>query len=416
VIAYKYTGRGLSYIPLAWSNLRRNRRRSLSTLLVVALGVAMIVLTNSLAHGISANMSGSIINQIDGHLRIQHKDYKKYYVADQEKILLEGWQTVAPAIERIPHVRHLMPRVMLGGLMAKDDKTTTFFGVASRVQDLPAVLPDYAIHLVDGQPLAPSDESGVLLGRALARSLTVQPGDELVLLSKTVHGEQSNTLVRVRGIITFPSDEQVEQSLLLGGLGKPLANDLLDLSAGAGQLVLRLDDAAHVPQVMLALDQLFAERGLPWRAVPWDDNPVYARVVGMFNGIGGLITFVLAVMVGVITSNALLMAFFERVRELGTLRAIGMNRLQVHALLYLESAMVGLLGATGGLALGFALSALLSGTGIPIGLIGQRVHPEPTLAAVLVSVLAPLVCIVLAATLPVRAATRMPVIDALNHA
>jgi putative ABC transport system permease protein len=403
------------FLQLAWGNVLRNRRRSLSMFVVVALGVSMIVFTNSFTDGIAANMSSSIINQIDGHIRIQHQDYKKYYITDQEKVLLADWQGVSQAVAKIPHVRRVMPRVMMGGLISHDDKTTTFFGAASRLDELPAVLPDYAINLVAGHPLSADDAGGVLLGTSLAKSLSVKVGDELVLLSKTVHGEQSNTLVHVRGIVNYPTDDKVEQSLMLSGLDKRIADDLLELESGATQLVLRLDDEASVPEVMDALNALFASRKLPWKAIPWNENPVYARVVGMFTGIGVLITFVLVIMVGVITSNALLMAFFERIREIGTLRAVGMNAGQVNALLYIESAIVGVLGALGGLVLGMGLTALTAGTGIPLDLIGQSVYPQLGMASVLVSTLSPIVFIVLAATMPIRSATRMNVTDALNY-
>ncbi|RQP22651.1 ABC transporter permease [Piscinibacter terrae] len=403
------------FLQIAWSNVLRNRRRSLSMFVVAALGVSMIVFTNGFTDGISANMSSSIINQIDGHIRIQHKDYKKYYITDQEKVLLADWQGVSQAVTKIAHVQRAMPRVMMGGLISHDDKTTTFFGAASDLAQLPAVLPDYAINLVTGKPLSADDPGGVLLGTSLAKSLSVKVGDELVLLSKTVRGEQSNTLVHVRGIVNYPTDDKVEQSLLLSALDKPIADDLLELNAGATQLVLRLDDEAHVPEVMAALDALFAARGLPWKAIAWNENPVYARVVGMFTGIGVLITFVLVVMVGVITSNALLMAFFERIREIGTMRAVGMDTWQVHALLYIESSIVGVLGASGGLVLGTGLTALAGGTGIPLDLIGQSVYPQLGLASVLVSTLCPIACIVVAATMPIRSATRMSVTDALNY-
>ena len=403
------------FLQIAWSNVLRNRRRSLSMLSVVTLGVGIIVFTNNFTHGVSSSMSSSIINQIDGHIRIQHKDYSKYYIADQEKVLLADWRGVAQDVAKIPHVRRVMPRVMMGGLIGKDDKTTTFFGMASGIPDLPTVLPDYAINLVSGHPLSTNDPGGVLLGNALARSLSVKVGDELVLLSKTVRGDQSNALVHVRGIIIYPSDDQVEQSLLMSGLDKPMADDLLELESGATQLVLRLDDEARVPEVTKALHALFAARGLPWNVIPWNENPMYARAVGMFNGIGMFITFVLVVMVGVITSNALLMAFFERIREIGTLRAVGMAIGQVKTLLYLESLLVGLLGALGGLVLGVGMTAITGGIGIPLGISGQSVHPQLGLASVLVSTLAPVICIVLAATMPIRAATRMSVTDALNH-
>jgi putative ABC transport system permease protein len=406
----------MSYVNIAWNNLLRNRRRTLSTLAAIAIGVSMIVVTNGFTDGISANMSDSLVNQIDGHLRIQHRDYKKYFITDQDKILMSDYRALAEEVRKNPHVRAIMPRVMMGGLIGKDDKSTTFFGFASDLKMLSTVLPDYGKNLVSGQLLSADDPDGVLVGRALAKSLGVKIGDELVLLSKTVHGEQSNTLVHVRGIVTFPPDTTLEESLVFTSLGDTLKANLLDLGEGATQLVVRIDDIANVPGVEQELNHYFEERNQPWRVVPWYDSKVYSQMVGMFNGIGSLIMIILTLMVGVITSNALLMAFFERIREIGTLRAIGMKKVQVYQLLYTESAMVGVIGALCGLVLGVTLVMIGQHVGIPLGgLVNQDVHPILSGASMLVSVSTPVICILVAAAVPIRAASRMSVIESLEY-
>ncbi|HET7865276.1 MAG TPA: FtsX-like permease family protein [Burkholderiaceae bacterium] len=375
----------------------------------------MIVFTNSFTAGISTNMASSVTNQIDGHLRIQHKDFKRYFIADQERILLNGWRDVAADIGKLPHVKAVMPRLLIGGLAGKDDRTSTFFGSASELSLLDTVLPDYAIHLVDGKPLSPDDPDGVLLGESMARDLRVKVGDELVLLSKTVSGDQSSTLVHVRGITQYPSDHVAEQSLILTGLGTAVREQLLDLGDGTGQLVVRLDDPGKLPATIAAIDDMLAKRGLPWQVVPWYENALYARMVALFGGIGALVTAVLAVMVAVITSNSLLMAFFERIREIGTLRAVGMTRLNVGVLLYLESALLGCVGTGAGLLIGVVATLVLGRAGIPVGLLGQDVRPAVQPMALAVSVLVPMACIAMAAALPIRSATRMSVIEAINH-
>lgn len=404
-----------TYISIAWQNLLRNRRRTLSTLAAISIGVAMVVFTNGFTNGISANMSNSIINQIDGHLRIEHKDHKKFFITDQEKILIDDYRPLAAKIMSMPHVQAVMPRIMLGGLIGAGDKSSTFFGTASDLAMLPKVLPDYGINLRSGQLLSSQDPNGILLGEALANSLKVKVGDELVVLSKTVHGDQSNTLVHVRGTVTFPTDYVVEQSLFMSGLDKGIADNLLDLGNGATQLLVRVDDTANVEQTAAALEHYFTENKLPWHVTPWFENPAFNRIVGVFNGIGALVMFLLIMMVGIITSNALLMTFFERMREIGTLRAIGMNRLQVSLLLYIESAMIGATGATGGLLLGMLMVGLARLTGIPLGLIGQSILPVLKASSLLLSTLVPVMFIMIAAAIPIRATNRMSVIDSLNY-
>lgn len=404
------------FLEIAWNNLRRNRRRSLSTLAAIAVGVGVVVFVNGITAGISASMSDALVNQIDGHLRIQHRDYKKYFLAEQEKILIRDYRELSTEVMKNPHVRSVMPRVMTGGLIGSNDKSTTFFAFASDLTTLPTVLPDYGKNLIAGQVLADDDPDGVLVGRALAKNFKLNIGDELVLLSKTVHGENSNALVHVRGVVTFPPDEVLEQSLVFTTLGRMVKDNLLDLGDGATQLVVRIDDTKNVPAVENELNRYFESRGMPWRVVAWYDNEVYSRMVGMFEGVSRLISIILILMVGVVTSNALLMTFFERIREIGTLRAIGMNKSDIYRLLYTESAIVGFSGALLGLAFGVTLVLLGRHVGIPLGgIVNQVVYPALNAASLAVSVAAPIICILIAAIAPIHAATRISVIESLNY-
>jgi putative ABC transport system permease protein len=404
------------FLDIAWNNLRRNRRRTLSTLAAIAVGVSMVVFVNGITAGISASMSDALVNQIDGHVRVQHRDYKKYFLAEQEKILIRDYRELAAEVMKNPHVLAIMPRVMTGGLLGSNDKSTTFFAFASDLATLTTVLPDYGKNLIAGQLLSEDDPDGVLVGRGLAKSLKLNLGDELVMLSKTVHGEESNALVHVRGIVTFPPDEVLEKSLVFTTLGKMVKDNLLDLGAGATQLVVRLDDTKNVPAVEAELNHYFESHNMSWRVTPWYDNEVYSRIVGMFEGVSRLISIILILMVGVVTSNALLMTFFERIREIGTLRAIGMNKVDVFRLLYTESAIVGIAGALLGLAFGVALVLLGQHIGIPLGgIVNQVVHPALNASSLVVSVAAPIVCIVIAAFIPIHAATRISVVASLNY-
>lgn len=406
----------MTFVTIAWGNLIRNKRRTLSTVAAIAIGVSMIVVTNGFTNGISTSMSDSLINQIDGHMRIQHRDYKKFSISDQERILIKDYRPLAAEVGKNPHVRAVMPRVVTGGLMGKDDKSTTFFGTISDFETLNTVLPDYGKNLIAGQLLSRDDPDGVLVGQALAKSLNMALGDELVLLSKTVHGEQSNALVHVRGIVTFPQDPIVEQSFVVAGMSKALKENLLDIGEGATQLVVRIDDIGNVPAVERNLNRRFAELGLPWKVEPWYESKGYSQMVGMFNGIGRVIMIVLTLMVGVVTSNALMMAFFERIREIGSLRAIGMRKTDIYRMLYTESAMVGTLGIAAGLGVGAALVLAAWHVGVPLGgIVNQDVHPTLSVAAVTVSVVAPFAAIVAAATVPIHAVGKMTVIESLDY-
>lgn len=405
-----------SFTAMAWNNLKRNRRRTASTLLAIGLGTCLVILTSAIAGGIIGNLSDSLVKQTSGHLTIQHRDYPKYFLTDQEKILVQDQGALRAALADNPHVRSVMPRVVMGGLVAKDEKTTTFFGFASDVETLQTVLPDYGQNLVAGQLLSKDDPGGILVGRSLANSLGLAVGDEVVLLSKTVHGEESSALAHVRGILTFPPDPVLEQSLVFTSLERPIRDDLLDIGSSATRLVVRLDDTKNTQKVAQELTERFKGEGSPLRVVPWYDDKTFSQMVGMFTGLERLIMIILAAMVGLITSNALLMSYFERIREIGTLRAIGMSKRQVYRLLYTEALIVGASGVSVGLMLGAGAVAVAHHVGIPLGgLVNQVVRPSLDATGLIVSLAAPLVCILAAALIPIRSAVQMTVIESLNH-
>lgn len=406
----------MTFLKIAFGNLKRNRRRTLSTITIICVGVCMMVITNGFTDGVTASMSDSLVNQIDGHLRIEHRDYKKYAITDQEKILIKDYRELADEVGRNPHVIAVMPRVLTGGLIGKDDRSTTFLAVISSFKTLSKVLPDYANNLSAGRPLSPADPDGVLIGKALALSLGLNIGDEVALLSKTVHGEQSNALAHVRGVVTFPQDPIVEQSLIVAGLGKGLKENLLDIGEGATQLLVRLDDINNVPEVVDSLNRHFDSQNQPWRVVPWYESKTYSQLIGMLKGVNMVIMSVLALMLGMIASNALLMAFFERINEIGSLRAIGMRKLEIYQLLYCEAAIIGTIGTLAGLAIGAALIAAAAHVGVPLGsFLNQQVRPSLTAISLALSAALPIISIVAAATAPIHSASRMSVIESLNY-
>ena len=170
----------------------------------------------------------------------------------------------------------------------------------------------------------------------LAKSLAAGVGDELVILSSTIHGDQSSTLVHVRGLIRIKDNPQAEQSVLLGGLSDEIRVDLLDSGAGTTELVVRRDAEQNVAQVVDSLNRSFASQGAPWIAEAWYSNRELSFLTAIFNGIGVTVTIILSLIVSFIISNAMLMSIFERIREVGSIRAIGADKRQIYGLFYLE--------------------------------------------------------------------------------
>ncbi len=404
------------FLQIAWSNLIRNRRRTVVTLLAIMVGIAMMVFANGFTDGLSRQWADSMIDRTDGHLQVHHKDFYKYGVSDMERIYMQDPEGLMEVIQQNPHVVSVMPRVSIGGMLGKDDNSTIFAAAMTDIDALDATLPAHANLIVEGQALSPDDPDGVVVGKALAKSIGAGVGDDLVILSSTVYGDQSAALVTVRGLFQDKNNANAESAFILGGLSEQIREDLLDIGGGATELIVRIDDMDNVEAVSGWLNQRFAERGAPWIVQPWYDNEGFSMLMGIFNGIRIAVLIVLALIVSFIISSTLMMSIFERIQEVGSMRAVGMENGSVYRLFYIEYVMTTVLGGLIGIVVGALLVALGNYTGITISSgIFEGVRPVLQLQNVLISFFVPLLVAAVFALFPIRSSCRMSVVDSLNY-
>jgi putative ABC transport system permease protein len=406
----------MTFLQIAWSNLVRNGRRTIVTLTAIVVGIAMMVFTNGFNAGMTSQWGNSLTNETEGQLKIHHVDFYKFGISDREKVFIEDPRPLIAELRKNPHVTAVMARTALAGLIGRDESSTTFYGAISDLSQIDAVLPDHGKRVVQGQALSAGDPNGVLIGTGLAKSLGARVGDELVVLSSTIHGDQSSTLAHVRGLIRIKDNPQAEQSILLGGLSDEMRVDLLDSGEGTTELVVRLDAERNVKEVADSLNRSFAAQGSPWIAEPWYSNREFSFLTAIFKGIGITVTIILSLIVSFIISNAMLMSIFERIREVGSIRAIGAEKRQVYGLFYMEYLGMTSLGGLIGLAAGSLLITLGQHTGISFSDgIFAGVRPVLEIENLLISFLVPLGVAAVAVFFPIRSSCRMSVVDSLNY-
>lgn len=255
------------------------------------------------------------------------------------------------------------------------------------------------------------------MGKRLADKLNVKLGDELVILSNSIYGEQSAIVIKVRGFLTIPGGADFEAMYLATNITQ-VQNDLLDMGSGATELVVRIDDDSNLDSVLTWVNQHFAGLGQPWAAVPWYSDKMFQQVTGMFSGIGLVISIILSLIVGIVISNALLMSIFERIREIGTLRAIGTEKIQVYRIFYAEAFIITLLGIILGLILGSILVWITGKTGLSIPAENGEpvtIYPAVQLSNLISSSILPLIVTLVAVWFPIKSSCKMTVVDALNY-
>jgi putative ABC transport system permease protein len=405
-----------SFSKIALRNVFRNRRRSLITGSILVFGCVALILARGFMATMFEGARESAILQGIGHLQLYSKSFLE---KDETKPLehgLEGFQVLQQKLEAEPHVRAAEARLEFMGLISNGDKSVAFMGegVQPERQERMKML----IKVQTGKDLLSTEEHNpVLLGAGLAKSLGAQEGDLLTLLSTTADGALNGIDVTVAG--TFSTGfKEADDRLLSTHL--ETAQQLLD-SERVTKLVVGLDRTENTEVVKARLVGWIEQDQLPLALKTWSElSLVYRQVTATFSVIFAVMGLIIFVLVVLSSSNTMMMAVFERIREIGTLMALGTSRARILRLFLLEGLAMGVLGGAVSVVLAWVLGTLINraeiyvppppGTtsGFPITV--QHV-PEVFVGVFLLAV----VMMVLGSVIPALKGARLKVVDALGH-
>ena len=413
----------LEIARLALRNLARNRRRTALSLAVVAAGTAALVVTAGFVRFSFDGLREAMIHGGLGHLEIADAAAAAARGAALDRPAspaLADWREVRRALEALPHVTAVGANLHLMGLaQSADGRSVSFVGVGAE--------PDrerrmgFEVRLREGSDLpaaAPAPGADVaLLARGLAESLGVRAGEVVTLVATTPEGTLNALDVTVAGVVTTGVAELDTRFLKL-----PLASaQRLAQTDSVSNLLVGLDDTRATGAALAAARAALAGRAAPLAVTPWSERaPFYGQVRDLYLGIFVFLGTIVVVLVVLAASNTLVMSIMERVREIGTLRAIGTGRGQIAALLVAEAAWLGALGALAGAALGLGAVLGLNAAGLrmppPPGAVDPidlrlALVPEAFAGGALLMILV----LVLAALLPAARAARLAIVDALGH-
>lgn len=269
--------------------------------------------------------------------------------------------------------------------------------------------------VVEGRGLTPEDTAAVLIGRSLADRLSVGPGDVLSLTLTTVDGAYNASPFRIAGVFRL-TNEQVERQILYIPLafGQRLRN-----TSGVDRIIISLDSIAATDAAQTRLQSSLSAWDDELEVRTWVDlSPIYRQLSTYFDGLFGFLSFAITLLVFFIILQVLTLAFLERTREIGTIRALGTTRGEVFRLFFVESLWLALLGSLAGMLVGLGLGLGFNGLGLqwrPPGTV------EPTVLSVQLSLvtatppfLIGLIATILSSLFPTFQTARIRVVDALR--
>ncbi len=411
----------MKFAVIALRNLSRHRRRTALSLLVIAAGSVAIILTAGFIRFSFDGLREAIIHGGLGHLELMPAAASRDGLPERSAPPAFGeWTAVRAAAEATPHVLGAGAAVYLTGMASKDDRSSAFVGVGlepdrERRMNLEVKIRGGA-NLSDAPP--PAGEDQVLLGVGLAHSLGAAPGDVVTITSMTAEGTLNALDTRVAGLVTTGLQE-LDARVLKTHLAT--AERLLGTDR-VSSIVIGLDDTERTQEVGDAIARrLQTVSAEPLVITDWRARaPFYGQVRALYSGIFWFLGGIVFVLVCLATSNTLLMSVLERVREFGTLRAIGTGRGQIALMVVLEALWLAVAGALAGNVAAAALVAAINGAGIemppPPGAAAGfplQLAVRPGDFAAVVGVM--IVVLALASVYPAVRTVRLRIVDALGH-
>lgn len=405
----------MKILTMALRNVGRTRRRALVTMSAMAFAGAMMIFYVALMSGFTASMERHALSMETGDLQIHAEGYlddPNLYarIDDSAEVLAELESKGLKATQRLYGY----------GLVAAGESSS---GAQLRGIDLgrePQVtrLPS---NVRDGQWLSVDDPQGVVIGHKLARTLDVGVGAELVLLSQDAQGFTANDLYKVRGVLGTVG-ETVDRSGVL--MGEGAFRRLMAVERGAHQIVVaRPELNADVDALRDEVQALAPKHDVrTWRTL----LPVLATMLeSSMLGIYLMMTITYAA-VAMVILNAMLMSVFERIREFGVMKALGVSPWQVGALIVLEALLQALIAGFGATALGLPVALYFQRYGIDLSTMmdtinigGVALKPvwycHVTVGAVTTPVGFLLIITALSVLYPASKAAWIRPVDALRH-
>lgn len=342
---------------IAYRDLGRNRRRTVLTMIAVALGLAILILMSGFIGGV---MDGSLRDSIrlqTGHVQLRATSYEIEKMSLQWQDLIQDSSALVAQAETMDAVQDATPVLWASGILSTLQET-------SGVQ-VTGIMPDGQFHqpiregMVAGQYLDPDARGEILISKRLADIMGIGVGQRVSLAVGNDEGQPEEGIFTVRGLFYTGIAGYDERTVFM-----TLSQAQAFTGAGdrASAIVIMLHNSDDAAAVAAALQS----PGIT--ALTWEDmNAILRELAQTGMSFYYILYGIVILVVAVIIANTLLMAVFERIREIGILAALGMKRRQIMGMFLLEATSLALIGILFGILLGSAAVGYLSRVGIYIG-------------------------------------------------
>jgi len=348
-------------VRLAWRNLWRNPRRTLIMLAAIFVGVWSMIFMTALMRGMVDDMIADGISVLPGHVQIHHPAYRDDPTISN--VINPPAGELLDALDQ-PGVVAWTTRIRVPAVISseRDTRGITLIGIEpGRERDISFVAGD----IVEGEFLTSADDRGLVVGRKLVDKLETGLGKRVVIMSQDPENEIADRGFRIVGIFDSRLDQYEEDFVFAG---EATIQELLEVGESISEVAILGADYRNVDDLYLSIETA-AGNGV--EVLPWHELDSYlGSMLAMMDGfvIVFIVVVFLALSFGLV--NTLVMAVFERVREIGLMLALGMTPRNILAQIVTEAVLLLIIGLVIGNVAAIATIEPLKG-GIDVSIVGE---------------------------------------------
>jgi len=410
----------LKLFKIAVRNLTRYKRRTLLTSSLIAIGVMFVLVFVAASGSFKYIMIGQITDSMLGHIQV----HKRGYVASIDSLPLtlnlseKAEKKLEKTMEEILAIEAFSPRIKFGGMFSNFIETTNIRVNGVYPEKEIATVPLFLSRIKQGEKSIKEGE--ILIPELLATGLKVKVRDTVVVIATNRDGSVNGKQFVIGGIIESVTGPGGRDGYMhIKDAMEVLRMDEMEVS----EVAIRLKDFSKLNAVSNRLDEMLSkELNTQGKQVfdvrTWEKLSPFYNVARMIDVMTFFIKLMLIAIVLVSIMNVMIMAVFERIREIGTISAIGTKPKKILSLFLIEGFFLGVFGAAVGNILAIGLVFLINLVNISFNFGRQSgLVLSPSLSAGDILWISAIVIIVsvVAALQPAFKASRMEPVDALRH-
>ncbi len=392
---------------IALRNITRNKRRSLLSGIAIAISTLIIVFMFSLIEGMKADIARNIFTYVSGHIRVRNAEYERYETLNPLHLGIQEHTEILESIRGQDNIRLALPRIRFFSAIYRNDKnyrgvglgvdfaeelflkrgmstnrpsqeerseTAARFERMDQREKLKEFAESWSLTFFEGE-LPRNGEKEILLATGLAEEMDVGIGEKVTFYTKTAYMGMQAWTFRIIGVVSFPIGtmnrglfiapfDSVQRFLKMDSANNMASeitvhvNKLEDLEITHESLMNRLESAGYTDLEVKS----------------WQEIGPYHSWVNMAETTYNIVAFFFFLLGTTVIVNTTMMVIYERMKEIGTIAAMGMTGREIVALFFLETFFIGLIAAFVGVLLGVGITIPLATNGLDYGEVMENVE------------------------------------------